>query len=72
MSSVTITIGNIRAIAEAVAAKRHYNDDFSIQIIDAGSEIVVRDINDMFITNWKKPPAEKNANSFSHHKNRFR
>lgn len=63
MSSVSITIANIRFIAEALAAKGYHADDFTIKIIDAGPEITIRDANDMFITNFKKPAAEIDENN---------
>jgi len=54
MSSILLTVGHLRAIAEAATAKGHTDNNFVLKIIDAGPEIVVRDTNDMLLTSIKK------------------
>lgn len=64
-STIILTFGDLRSIAEAVNRFGHVENDFSIKLIDIGPEIVVRDLNDMFITNWKKIHAVTNDGDHS-------
>jgi hypothetical protein len=55
MSTIFLTVEDLTKIADSLAAKGYSDQSIGFKLIDTGQEIVVRDVHDGFITNWKKP-----------------
>jgi hypothetical protein len=65
MPSVTITVGNLLSLLQTLSSKGYRSDDFTLKIIDATAEIIVRDTNDMLITTLQKPSGKNDHNILS-------